>query len=200
MLLASAAYWFFREQAKHVVRGNTDAFDDTIMDLVHSTHSEGTDRVLRAATFLGEHFSIGAASYIAALSLKRRDQGAEAWTVLISAGGAMVLNTALKAIFRRERPQQRLRKIRLPKSHSFPSGHSLLSAATYPIVFHHLVASRSISTQILTQIMANSIVITVGYSRIYFGVHFPSDVLGGFAAGFGWIGLTSLTHELASRD
>ena len=42
-----------------------------------------------------------------------------------------------------------------------------------------------------------SIILGVGFSRVYFGVHFPSDVLGGFAAGFGWLGLTSLSHTAA---
>lgn len=112
----------------------------------------------------------------------------------------MVLNTALKAIFQRQRPLERLRMIKLPRSHSFPSGHSLLSAATYPIVAHHLVHSRSISTQITTQIVAGAIILSVGYSRVYFGVHFPSDVFGGFAAGLGWLGLTSLSHGLVDRE
>ncbi|MBW3565070.1 MAG: phosphatase PAP2 family protein [Acidobacteria bacterium] len=200
VLLATAAFWFFREQAKHVVGGRTDLFDDSILDLVHSTHSERKDRIVRASTFLGEHFAIGAAAYLTALTLNRRGRSVEAWTVLISTGGAMALNTAMKAIFQRQRPQERLRRIRLPKSHSFPSGHSLLSAATYPIVAHQLVSSRSVSTQIITQLVANSIVISVGYSRIYFGVHFPSDVLGGFAAGFGWLGLTALSHAAAAKE
>lgn len=200
VLLATGAFWFFREQAKHVVGGRTDLFDDTILDLVHSTHGGRKDSILRASTFLGEHFAIGSAAYLTALTLNRRGRSVEAWTVLISTGGAMVLNTAMKAIFQRERPQERLRRIRLPKSHSFPSGHSLLSAATYPIVAHQLVSSRSVSTQIITQLVANSIVISVGYSRIYFGVHFPSDVLGGFAAGFGWLGLTALSHAAAAKE
>ena len=93
--------------------------------------------------------------------------------------------------------QELARRIKLPKSHSFPSGHSLLSAATYPIVAHHLVERTSLPVQALVHTMAGMIILSVGFSRVYFGVHFPSDVLGGFAAGFGWLGLTSLSHTAA---
>ena len=91
------------------------------------------------------------------------------------------------------------RRIKLPKSHSFPSGHSLLSAATYPIVAHHLVQNRSVATQAFVHTLAGMTILLVGFSRVYFGVHFPSDVLGGFAAGFGWLGLTSLSHTVVER-
>ena len=91
------------------------------------------------------------------------------------------------------------RRIKLPKSHSFPSGHSLLSAATYPIVAHHLVEHRSIATQAVVHTLAGLTILSVGFSRVYFGVHFPSDVLGGFAAGFGWLGLTALSHTIIDR-
>lgn len=198
--LATVAFVFFRHQAKQVITGRTDRYDGAIMDLVHSGHSERMDRIMRVSTALGEHVTIGAAAYITGMAMMRRDRKHDAWTVLISTGGAMVLNTALKAIFQRERPIERLRKIKLPRSHSFPSGHSLLSAATYPIVAHHLVHSRSISTQITTQIAAGAVILSVGYSRVYFGVHFPSDVLGGFAAGLGWLGLTALSHGVVDRE
>lgn len=198
--LATVAFVFFRHQAKQVIAGRTDNYDGAIMDLVHSGHSERMDKVMRLSTTLGEHVAIGAAAYITAMTMMRRDRRHDAWTVLISTGGAMVLNTALKGIFQRQRPLERLRMIKLPRSHSFPSGHSLLSAATYPIVAHHLVSSRSISTQITTQIVAGAIILSVGYSRIYFGVHFPSDVLGGFAAGLGWLGLTSLSHGMVDKE
>ena len=81
-----------------------------------------------------------------------------------------------------------------------PSGHSLLSAATYPIVAHHLVQDASVSTQAMVHTLAGLTIVSVGFSRVYFGVHFPSDVLGGFAAGLGWLGLTSLSHTLVERS
>ena len=112
----------------------------------------------------------------------------------------MAINTILKNIFQRQRPQELARRIKLPKSHSFPSGHSLLSAATYPIVAHHFVQHRSIGIQALVHSLAGLTILSVGFSRIYFGVHFPSDVLGGFAAGFGWLGLTSLSHTVVERS
>ena len=75
----------------------------------------------------------------------------------------------------------------------------MLAAATYPIVAHHLVQRQSVGVQAAVHAMAALTILTVGFSRVYFGVHFPSDVLGGFAAGFGWLGLTSLSHTIVER-
>ncbi len=120
--------------------------------------------------------------------------------VLTSTAGAMLLATALKWIFQRKRPVEEDRRIRLPKSHSFPSAHSLMAAATFPVVVHHLVDSHSPFVQVAAQLAAGTIVVSIGLSRVYFAVHFPSDVFGGFAAGFGWLGLTSLSHTIHDRD
>jgi undecaprenyl-diphosphatase len=111
----------------------------------------------------------------------------------------MMLNSVLKDMFRRQRPQD-ARFIRLPKSHSFPSGHSLMAAATFPVLAHHLVEDKSSSVQVAAQAAAGITIGMVGFSRVYFGVHFPSDVLAGFAAGLGWLGLTSLSHTVVDRD
>jgi membrane-associated phospholipid phosphatase len=64
---------------------------------------------------------------------------------------------------------------------------------------HHLVESHSLAVQGAAHTVSALIILTVGFSRVYFGVHFPSDVLGGFAAGFGWLGLTSLSHTAVDR-
>lgn len=193
-MLASLALWFFKKQADQVVEGGADRCDEAIMTAVHRIDNPTLHRTMDVVTQLGSHWAIGTAAGLTALMMLRRGRRHDAWTVVVSTGGAMAVNTILKNIFRRQRPQELARRIKLPSSHSFPSGHSLLSAATYPIVVHHLVERHSLPVQAVAHTLAAMITVSVGFSRVYFGVHFPSDVLGGFAAGYGWLGLTSLSH------
>ena len=197
--MAAIAFWFFKKQAEHVVEGKADRYDMAIFDVVHQIDNPAMHRFMEAVTQLGTHAAIGTAAGITAIAMLRDGRKNDAWTVVVSTGGAMAINTILKNIFQRQRPQELARRIKLPKSHSFPSGHSLLSAATYPIVAHHLVQHRSVATQAVVHTLAGMTILLVGFSRVYFGVHFPSDVLGGFAAGFGWLGLTSLSHTVVER-
>lgn len=198
--LATLAFWFFKEQAENVVEGTADRYDDAIMQAVHTIDNPGMHRAMEAVTQLGSHAAISIAAGVTALAMLSKGRRQDAWTVVVSTGGAMAINTILKNIYRRQRPKELARRIKLPKSHSFPSGHSLLSAATYPIVAHHLVQNESLPIQAAVHTLAGVTILSVGFSRVYFGVHFPSDVLGGFAAGFGWLGLTSLSHTVVERD
>ena len=170
-----------------------------VFDVVHRIDNPTMHQTMEIVTQLGTHAAIGTAAGLTAIAMFREGRRADAWTVVVSTGGAMAINTILKNIFQRQRPQQLARQIKLPRSHSFPSGHSLLSAATYPIVAHHLVQNRSLTTQAVAHTLAAMTILSVGFSRVYFGVHFPSDVLGGFAAGFGWLGLTALSHTFVER-
>ncbi|HXA19858.1 MAG TPA: phosphatase PAP2 family protein [Thermoanaerobaculia bacterium] len=200
VVLAGVAFWFFKKQAESVVAGRADHYDELVMDVVHKIDNPPMHEAMNAITQLGAHFVIGGAAGITALAMWRQGRRQDAWTVVVSTGGAMVINTLLKNIFQRQRPIERARRITLPDSHSFPSGHSLLSAATYPIVAHHFVQNRSVATQAVVHTLTSLTILSVGFSRVYFGVHFPSDVLGGFAAGYGWLGLTSLAHTLMEGD
>ena len=200
VVLAGLAFWFFKKQADYVVEGHADRYDEAIMETVHKVDNRVTHDVLHAATQLGTHVAIGAVAGATAIMMLRRGRKHDAWTVVVSTGGAMAINTILKNIFRRQRPQELARRIKLPRSHSFPSGHSLLSAATYPIVTHHLVERHSLPVQAAAHAAAGMIILSVGFSRVYFGVHFPSDVLGGFATGLGWLGLTSLSHTAVEAN
>ena len=198
--LAAGAFWFFKKQAEEVVAGRADRYDELVMDVVHKIDNPPMHEAMNAITQLGSHIAIGSAAGITVLAMLRQGRREDAWTVVVSVGGAMAINTLLKNIFQRQRPVERARRITLPNSHSFPSGHSLLSAATYPIVVHHFVQNRSVATQAVAHTLSTLTILSVGFSRVYFGVHFPSDVLGGFAAGFGWLGLTSLAHTLMQDE
>ena len=200
VVLGALALWFFKKQADHVVEGNADRYDMLVMDAVHRIDNPTTSHVMHAVTQLGSHWAIGTAAGLTAIMMLRQGRKHDALTVVVSTGGAMAINTILKNIFRRQRPQELARRIALPKSHSFPSGHSLLSAATYPIVVHHLVERESLPLQALAHSIAGMTILGVGFSRVYFGVHFPSDVLGGFAAGFAWLGFTSLSHTAVEAN
>ena len=200
VVLGALALWFFKQQADNVVDGDADRYDMLVMDAVHRIDNPATTRVMHAWTQLGSHIAIGTAAGLTALLMLKQHRKHDALTVVVSTGGAMAINTILKNIFRRQRPKELARRIALPKSHSFPSGHSLLSAATYPIVVHHLVERESLVVQALAHSVAGITILGVGFSRVYFGVHFPSDVLGGFAAGFAWLGLTSLSHTAVEAN
>jgi undecaprenyl-diphosphatase len=200
ILLAGAAFWFFKRQADHVVEGRTEDYDTLILRNARAMTSPAADHLFRTATYMGTHVAVATMAGLTAIAMARRGRPHDAWTVAASTGGAILINSALKRLFQRQRPQQLRRLIRLPRSHSFPSGHSLMAAATFPIIAHHLTERRGRSAQLTAHSLAGISILSVGFSRVYFGVHFPSDVLAGFAAGIGWLGLTSLTHTLLDSD
>lgn len=199
IVLAGVAFWFFKRQANRVVKGRAEHFDELVLLRARSLASPRADQIFRVATYMGTHVAVSTLAGLTAITMIRRGRRHDAWTVIASTGGAIAINTLLKNLFRRQRPQERQRLIRLPKSHSFPSGHSLIAAATFPIIAHHLSERQPSAVRLAAHSAAGITILGIGFSRVYFGVHFPSDVLAGFAGGFGWLGLTSLTHTLLDK-
>lgn len=112
----------------------------------------------------------------------------EATFMASSAGGTLLLSTALKLIFQRARPEDALYLISAPSSFSFPSGHAMGSMgvlATCAVVLHVLRAPRL--ARMAANVAVASIACGVALSRVYLGVHYPSDVLGGQLAAAAWV-------------
>jgi undecaprenyl-diphosphatase len=106
--------------------------------------------------------------------------------VLAATAGGMLLNTALKHVVDRQRPSvvPHLREVHTP---SFPSGHSMLSAVVYLTLGALLmgIVDRRV-TKLYCIGVALSLTFLVGASRVYLGVHYPTDVLAGWSVGLVW--------------
>ena len=106
------------------------------------------------------------------------------WLV-VTLAGALVLDLILKFAFHRPRPIPFIGPI--PRTYSFPSGHSLFSFCFYGVLAGLLAGRvRSMPARVLIWLVAALLVLAIGLSRIYLGVHYPSDVIAGYLAGTIW--------------
>ncbi len=109
--------------------------------------------------------------------------------LLVATGGSALLNILLKNLFRRERPD--INRLAEEYSFSFPSGHSMGAFALYGILAYILWRIiRPLPLRIAALVLCILLTLTIGLSRIYLGVHYPSDVIGGYAASGAWLALT----------
>ena len=100
--------------------------------------------------------------------------------------GALVLDLSLKYAFHRPRPVPFL--VPVPYTYSFPSGHSLFSFCFYGVLAGLLTRRiRSQTGRVLIWTLAAVLVAAIGLSRVYLGVHYPSDVIAGYLAASLWV-------------
>lgn len=108
------------------------------------------------------------------------------WYLFTVAGGAGGLNQLFKFLFQRPRPT--VEHLVIQGGYSFPSGHSMGSVIIYgALVFLIVRFSGNRRLKWLSFSLASMLILLIGLSRIYLGVHFPSDVIGGFSLGAAWL-------------
>lgn len=188
-----AAVWGFWILSSQVMRGNTRAFDDRLLMALrvpgHPERPIGPEwlsETARDITALGSTvvLTIAVVGVVAFLGLDRR-YGAMTF-VAASALGGWLLSAGLKALFDRPRPELVPHLMRAYFS-SYPSGHSMMSAVVYLTLgglMARLTPERRLRFFYLT--LAAFLAVIVGLSRIYLGVHYPTDVLAGWTAGGAW--------------
>jgi undecaprenyl-diphosphatase len=183
-LAAAAALWFFGWLADQVWRHETIAFDAAVRNGIHQFASPGLTAFFRVVTIFGsEVFLVPFGAFVIwrLVAMGRRHAAA------LAAAGGEVLDFLLKVSFRRTRPEAYF-GYALPSSYSFPSGHSMLSACFFGTLAA-VVAPKLSNTWQKIGVWAAAAVATllIGTSRIYLGVHYPSDVAAGYAAAIIWI-------------
>lgn len=196
---AGGALLFFCWLAWEVVHGATAGFDLHVRMLVHSWSGPMLTRAMRGVTLLGSPVFLIGLGAILCWRLAAVGRVRAAILLLLTAVGAEALDGLLKLCFRRQRPEAFF-GLADPMSYSFPSGHSVASCCFYGAMAAILAANmRSHARKAALWIIAGLLAFCVGLSRVYLGVHYPTDVLGGFAMGVVWAGLVRAGYEVWLR-
>jgi len=171
--------------AEEMMEGATARFDMSVRMWVHGFASPPMTAAVKFITELGSlGLFIAAAVAIFAFLLAGWKRAA-GW-LLLSLAGATVLSLSLKYGFHRPRPVPFFGVA--PHSYSFPSGHSLFSLCFYGTLAGLINARvRSLWLRVVVWLGAGLLVLAIGLSRIYLGVHYPSDVVAGYLAALVWV-------------
>ena len=179
--------WGFGELVEDLRAGEVFFFDDPLLDLAHQMARAGFDRFFLLASAAGYTGVIVADILLVALLVLRR-RPHEGVFVAVAVVGSMLLNIAAKHVFGRIRPAL-WQSIAPETSFSFPSGHAMGSitlAWVVVLLWWHLRGPRARAWRWPVAVLALAFTLAVGLSRIYLGVHFPSDILAGWAAASVW--------------
>jgi undecaprenyl-diphosphatase len=193
VLSIAALLFAFGLIAQEVVEGEPLAFDRTVMlafrDAANPSIPFGPPWLLEAArdvTSLGSTIVLGIILFTVVGYLLLDRKRTAAWLMLGAVLGGVALNDFLKFAFARPRPDFVTPAARVFTS-SFPSGHAALSAITY-LTLGAILARTHPSVRIRIYFMSLAAFVTgfVGLSRVYLGVHYPTDVLAGWCIGTAW--------------
>ncbi|MGQ3480036.1 phosphatase PAP2 family protein [Paenibacillus sp. TY11] len=112
------------------------------------------------------------------------------FAILSSFTAMWVLNTLIKEVLQRERPS--LQHLVEAGGYSFPSGHAMISMGFYGMIFAIWAIERKINNRafFLPCVLGALLILLIGLSRVYLGVHFPTDIVGGYVAGIIWLVFT----------
>ncbi len=181
--LALAAMAFFADIAHQVGEGRTRRTDAAVHHYFVTHQNTFLHALMVALSLLanGAVLTVVAILCVAALAL-RPPLRPDALSMLIAIGGGDLLITGLKLLFHRPRPDV----IFAPLGYSFPSGHSFFAVTVYGMAAYWLTQGAP-SRRRWVWATAALVILLIGFSRVYLGVHYASDVLAGFCVGLPWL-------------
>lgn len=195
-----AAALIFLALAAMVASGQSFALDSKLILAFRSAADPSVplgpawlQEAMRDLTALGSFVGLGSMMLVAALILWKCDHQRLAIGLLVAIGSGMVASTVLKIVIGRNRPDI-VEHAALTFTASFPSGHAFLSSVTLLCIagFVGLAVRRDDITR-LSVALAWCLILAIGISRIYLGVHWPTDVLAGWCLGTAWSSLAVAT-------
>jgi membrane-associated phospholipid phosphatase len=199
LIAAALALGLFSWLGREILTGITPPLDDGLRDALHSRASPSLTRIMIAASLYGGPSWLTPIGVVLALGFLVRGWRRGAFLVIVTMSGAGLLDVLLKQSFARTRPTAFF-DYPLPVSHSFPSGHAFFAASFFgglAVLVSGRVRSRVL--RVAVWVVAIALIVLVGVSRVYLGVHYPSDVIAGYSAAIVWVAAVAFGDRLASH-
>jgi undecaprenyl-diphosphatase len=185
--------------AREIREGELDAFDTTARLTVHGVSSPAATAFFERLTDLGSPLFLVPATLLSAFGFLLRKRIRGALLLVVTMLGVSLLNWLLKLAFARARPEPFF-GLAVPDSYSFPSGHALASFCFYGSLAALLaVRVRSRPLRVVIWTVGALMVLSIGFSRVYLGVHYVTDVVAGFGVGFVWVLTVASADRLMRR-
>ena len=200
LLVSGGCLWLFGGLLEDILHGDPLVrVDEAVATTLHGWATPLATTIVVLITDLGSPVTLMAVGVIVAVVYGRRRQWLSLATWIVALGGGELLNLLLKAIVVRPRPVFAHPWL-LARTSSFPSCHAMLSLIAYGMLgYFALLRLRSwrMRTAVVCGVML--LVLLIGFSRLYLGVHYFSDVIAGFAAGGVWLSTCITGMELVRR-
>lgn len=174
--------------AEEVVEGEPLGFDKLAMLWIKQQHSPVLTTFFRIITEFGGLFLLGSITILVTLLYWLKKRRKAALFVATSVGGAALINLILKSIFQRDRPDFWQHLVQ-ESGYSFPSGHAMASAAFAFSLIFLLWRTRF---RWYAVVGGGVYLLLIGVSRMYLGVHYPTDIVTGWCVSFIWVSLVAL--------
>lgn len=173
----------FVKLADEVRERETLPFDVAVLESVHRLSAPGLDTVVTSVTDFGYVWWVGGITLVVCAALIYWRRYRDAAIVLVGVAGSAVLNLILKALFQRDRPELWARLV-TENSHSFPSGHAMASMSLAAVIIVVLWPTR---WRWLAVSGGALYVLVIGFTRLYLGVHYPTDIVAGWVMAAAWV-------------
>jgi undecaprenyl-diphosphatase len=199
--IALLGLWGLSGLTEEVVEGETTRFDESILVWLSTHASDRLDGYALELTSLGGWLVVLTITIVVATLLAFLERKWYALLVCVSVGGGWIIGPVLKAMFDRARPDVVEWRVPHAGHSSFPSGHSTMGMVlfiTLAYVIHRIAGRAWVS--VLSIGVGTLVVLAIGVTRVYLGVHYPSDVLAGYAIGFAWAMFSAAGVELLRSE
>jgi len=183
ILLAVGFTWLVAE----VLAGHFQEFDRDARDTIHALSTPALTHVMVTVSTLGSAWALFPIGVLVVVLYLRRGNKHSAVLLIVAMAGALPIERGLKVAFQRPRPNPFF-DYPIPNTYSLPSGHALFS-----VVFFGMLAAlvspalSSLWKKVLLWIVAAIPPVVIGFSRIYLGVHYATDVIAGYTAAVVWV-------------